>query len=187
MPHAVPPLQTPRLILEPLALADAAQIQALFPDIEVVRFMGTAIPWPYPPDGALAFIRDIALPAMVRGEQWHWTLRLRDQPDRIIGCLSLRATHTEGNRGFWLAPAFRRRGLMSEAVEAATAFWFDVLGFKTLRVHKAIENVGSRRISERSGMHVVDTFARDYVGGRFLSEAWEISAAEWRRRRSGRE
>ena len=62
----------------------AEQIQILFPHWEIVRLMASVIPWPYPSDGALVYIRDIALPAVARGEQWHWTLRLKTAPDQLI-------------------------------------------------------------------------------------------------------
>jgi len=63
----IPVLTTPRLILRPLELADADAIQALFPRWEIVRFLASNVPWPYPADGALTFIRDRALPAMRQG------------------------------------------------------------------------------------------------------------------------
>src|SRR5207237_1114224 len=56
---AIPILVTPRLILRPLDLADAGAIQTLFPQWEVVRFLASRVPWPYPADGALTFIRDM--------------------------------------------------------------------------------------------------------------------------------
>jgi hypothetical protein len=34
------------------------------------------------------------------------------------------------------------------------------------------------------GMRVVATEERDYVGGRFTTEIWEITAEEWRARKS---
>ena len=74
---------------------------------------------------------------------------------------------------------------MTEAVERVTDYWFNELGESVLRVPKAIENVASRRISVRSGMRVVGTEERDYVGGRFLSEIWEITKEEWRAHRRG--
>ena len=177
----VPRLETPRLELHPLELADAAQIQLLFPKWEIVRFLAPRVPWPYPADGALAFCRDLALPAMERGDQWHWSLRLKSAPGQLIGCISLQKTENE-NRGFWLGLPWHRQGLMSEAVEVVTAYWFDALGFPILRAHKAVLNIASRRISEKSGMRVVAVEERDYVGGRFPTETWEITADEWRRR-----
>jgi ribosomal-protein-alanine N-acetyltransferase len=73
------------------------------------------------------------------------------------------------------------RGLMTEAVVAVNDFWFDVLGLAVLRVPKATANVGSRRISEKTGMRVVETKESDYVCGRLPTEVWEITADEWRR------
>ena len=72
---------------------------------------------------------------------------------------------------------------MNEAVEAVNDYWFDVLGFPVLRAPKAVENAASRRISEKTGMRVIATEERDYVGGRFLTEVWEITAEEWREHR----
>jgi RimJ/RimL family protein N-acetyltransferase len=174
-----PPLETERLLLRPLALEDAAQVQRLFPRWEIVRYLSTVVPWPYPPDGALAYYRDVALPAVARGEQWHWTLRQKAAPGRIIGAIGLIRGDAD-NRGFWLVPELQGQGLMTEAVVATSDFWFDVLGFPVLRVSKAAANVSSRRISEKTGMRLAGVTERDYVGGRLPGEIWEITAEEWR-------
>jgi ribosomal-protein-alanine N-acetyltransferase len=177
-----PKLATSRLLLYPLELADAPQIQLLFPHWEIVRYLATQVPWPYPPDGAHKFIRDVALPSIARGEAWHWTLRLQSNPDQIIGSIDLRKKEND-NRGFWLGLSWQRQGLMTEACEAVTDFWFNTLNFPVLRAPKAIPNVASRRISEKQGMRLVATEDRDYVSGRFPSEIWEITAEEWRARK----
>jgi RimJ/RimL family protein N-acetyltransferase len=182
---AVPELRTARLILRPLQLADADRIQQLFPHWEIVRHMASIIPWPYPPDGALTFIRDIALPATARGDEWHWTLRLNTDPDLAIGSIGLKK-HDTDNRGFWIGREWQRRGLMTEAADAVTDYWFDTLKFSVLRVPKAIANTDSRRISEKQGMRVVATEERDYVSGRLPAEIWEITAVEWHARRQTR-
>jgi len=176
-------LETPRLILRPLELADADQTQQLFPKWEIVRYLAAAVPWPYPDDGALTHYRDRALPAMERGDEWHWSLRLKTAPQQLIGCIGL--IRGETNRGFWLGLPWQGQGLMTEAAAAVTDYWFDVLGFPVLRVPKAVPNTASRRISERQGMRVVATDERDYVGGRFPTEIWEITANEWHSHRSG--
>lgn len=178
-----PTLETPRLILRPLALEDSSQTQLLFPHWEVVRYLTSMIPWPYPPDGAFQHYRDIALPAIERGENWIWTLRLKTAPDQVIGAIDLMKGEHE-NRGFWLALPWQGQGLMTEASTAVTDFWFDVLGFPLLRVPKAIANTASRRISERCGMRVVGTSVRNYVCGPLPAETWEISAQEWHRWRA---
>ena len=71
---------------------------------------------------------------------------------------------------------------MTEACEAATDFWFNTLKFLVLRVPKAVANVASRRISEKSGMRIVAREERDYVSGRLPTEIWEITAEEWNAR-----
>ena len=175
-------LQTSRLILRPLELADAEQAQVLFPQWEIVRYIRNAVPWPYPPDGAYKFYRDVTLPAVARGDEWAWTLRLKSAPDQLIGAISLFRSQTD-NRGFWLGLPWHRQGLMTEACDAVTDYWFEVLRFPVLRVLKAVANAGSRRISEKQGMRVIAGEERDYVSGRLPSEIWEITAEEWRRRK----
>jgi RimJ/RimL family protein N-acetyltransferase len=127
----------------------------------------------------------VALPAIERGDQWHWTLRLKSNPTELIGSISLMPNQRD-HRGFWLGLPWQGRGLMSEACEVATDYWFDKLGFPVLRTSKAIANAASRRISEKQGMRIVGTEERDYVSGRLPSETWEVTADEWhafRRRR----
>lgn len=187
-PHRVqkaPTLKTSRLLLRPLELADAEQIQILFPHWEIVRYLANRVPWPYPADGALQYVRDIALPAMNRGEAWHWTLRLKTAPAQMIGSISLMKSPKE-NRGFWMGLPWQGRGLMSEASEAVTDYWFNVLKFPVLRAPKATENAASRRISEKQGMRMIAAEERDYVSGRLPGGIWEITAEEWRKRRRSR-
>jgi RimJ/RimL family protein N-acetyltransferase len=177
----IPTLQTPRLILRPLQLADAAQVQILFPKWEIVRYLTAQVPWPYPPDGASQFYRKVALPAMERGDAWHWMLALKSAPSEVIGSIGLMKGN-EVNRGFWLGLPWQGQGLMSEACEVVTDYWFNTLKFPVLRVPKAVANIGSRRISEKQGMRVVRVEESDYVCGRLSTEVWEITAEEWRRR-----
>jgi [ribosomal protein S5]-alanine N-acetyltransferase len=180
---ATPPLETARLLLRPLALDDADQVQELFPHWEIVRHLNALVPWPYPPDGAFTFFRDVALPAMARGDEWIWTLRLKSDPARVIGTVSLKRSGDE-NRGFWLGLPWQGQRLMAEAADAVTDFWFDQLKFPVMRVSKAVANAASRRISARQGMRVIAVVERNYVSGPAPAEIWEITADEWRVRRA---
>lgn len=179
-PRPTPPLSTKRLLLRPLELADDAAIQGLFPQWEVVRYLNANVPWPYPADGALSFVRDMALPATARGEEWHWTIRLREAPEQMIGSISL-MHETDNNRGFWLAPQWQGQGYMSEACQVVDHYWFEVLEQPLMRVPKAAPNQGSRRISERGGMRLVRSDAGQFVSGSFPLDIWEITREEWRR------
>jgi ribosomal-protein-alanine N-acetyltransferase len=177
-----PELQTERLLLRPLQLSDAAQSQRIFPQWEIVRFLNAHVPWPYPADGALTFYRDVALPAIERGDEWHWTLRLKQSSAQHIGAIGLHQGQPD-NRGFWLGLPWHGQGLMTEAVIAVNDYWFDVLGFKTLCAPKAVGNLASRRISEKTGMRMIATEERDFVSGRLPCEIWELTADEWHKQR----
>jgi ribosomal-protein-alanine N-acetyltransferase len=52
-----------------------------------------------------------------------------------------------------------------------------------MRIPKAIENVASRRISDRQGMRVIAVEEHAYVSGTWPTEIWEITAEEWAARR----
>ena len=181
MTAGIPTITTSRLILRPLELSDADAVQKLFPRWEIVRFLASDVPWPYPADGALTFIRDVALPAIQQGTEWHWSIRLKTAPEQLIGMISL-MDKPGNNRGFWLDPALQGKGLMSEASTAVTGYWFEILERPVLCAPKAVENVRSRRISERSGMRLIATVDRNYVAGRLPREIWEITREEWRSR-----
>lgn len=175
-------LVTKRLLLRPLVLEDHVAIQALFPQWRIVRHLNAFVPWPYPEDGALTYVRDVALPAMDAREAWHWSIRASTAPDRLIGVISLMLGEEE-NRGFWLDPDYWGKGLIREASDVATDFWFGILAQPVLRVPKAIDNAASRAISTGSGMRVVWRGQKDYVEGSLPTELWEITADEWHARR----
>lgn len=174
----IPTLYTERLILRALELADAEAVQKQFAHWQVVRYLNAAVPWPYPDDGALTYLRDVALPAVAAGTEWHWSIRLKTAPEQLIGSISL-MDQVDNHRGFWLSPAWQGQGLMGEASAAATEYWFRTLGRPLMRVPKAAPNIGSRKLSQRAGMRLIRTDEDDFVGGRFAREIWEITREEW--------
>jgi RimJ/RimL family protein N-acetyltransferase len=172
-------------MLRPVELADADDVQVLFPQWEIVRYLRTRVPWPYPPGAARIYYAQELLPQIERGEAWCWSLRMKTQPARFVGAIMLQKNPREenDNRGFWLGVPWQRQGLMTEACDAVTDYWFDVLKFPVLRVPKAAANAASRRISEKQGMRVIASDEADFHAGRLRREIWEISAEEWRARK----
>ena len=164
---------------------DAEHVQPLFAQWEIVQHLNASVPWPYPADGVFTFYRDVVFPCIERDEAWYWTLRLRQEPSKIIGVIGL-TTADESQRGFWIGLPWQRQGLMTEAVDAATEFWFTHLGQGVLRVNKAAANLGSRQLSERQGMRLVGEHMAPYVSGMLPTEVWEITAEEWQERRAAR-
>lgn len=175
---SIPTLVTERLILKPLEAEDAAQIQALYPRWEIVRYMVSSVPWPYPDDGARHYVNNVALPDMKKGIAWFWTLRRQEEPEQLIGLICLYDVEYN-NRGFWLAPEWQGQGYMREASIAATDYWFNTLNKPVLRAPKAALNQRSQRISASSGMRLIRTEKKAYVSGELDSELWEITREEW--------
>lgn len=176
----IPVLLTPRLLLRPVTLDDAPAVQALFPHWSIVRLLSANVPWPYPPEGALTHLRDNVMPRIAEGLQWQWSLRLREAPDSVIGMIALMDSAV-CNRVFWLGEAWQGQGLMSEASQVATDYWFEELERPLMRVVKAAENLASCRISRHQGMRLVREGERDFVAGRLPAQLWEISREEWSR------
>jgi RimJ/RimL family protein N-acetyltransferase len=158
---------------------DSDAVQSIFPNWQVLEFLLSAVPWPYPESGALAYIKEVALPGVARGEEWAWTIRLRSNPEAIIGRISLFTKENE-NRGYWLDPDYHGAGLMLEACEATNRFWFNVLGRAVMRELKATANVASVRLSELQRMTLVWEGERDFVSGRLPAQVWELTAEDWR-------
>lgn len=122
----IPTLTTERLLLQPLVAEDAAQIQKLYPRWEIVRYMVSSVPWPYPDNGAENYVKNVALPDMAKGIAWFWSIRRREVPDELMGIICLYDVE-DNNRGFWLAPEFQGQEYMREASIAATDYWFNTL------------------------------------------------------------
>ncbi|MBA1200694.1 GNAT family N-acetyltransferase [Pseudomonas capeferrum] len=176
--ECTPTLKTRRLTLVPLRLADAPAVQWLFAHWEVVRYLDSRVPWPYPEDGALTYIRDVALPAIEAGREWHWMIQLSGESACSIGSISL-YDQPGNNRGFWLAPQWQGKGYMREACEVINAYWFETLSRPLMQVPKAVANLASRSISEQEGMRLVDVRDGKFVSGAMRKEIWELSRDEW--------
>ena len=182
-----PALETERLTLYPLQLSDAVEVQPLFAQWEIVQQLDAKIPWPFPPNGVHTFYRDIALPAIARGEEHHWMLRLKDDPQqKVIGSIRL-SLQGNTNRGFWIACEWQGRGLMTEAAAEVTRFWFEDLKQPVLRIKKARDNAASRAISLRQGMRCIGVTEDHYVSGILPTELWELTVEEWRSLKQSKE
>ena len=174
----IPALTTERLLLQPLVAEDAVQIQKLYPRWEIVRYMVSSVPWPYPENGAENYVNNVALPDMAKGIAWFWSIRRREAPEVLMGIICLYDVE-DNNRGFWLAPEFQGQGYMREASIAATDYWFNTLNKPVLRAPKAVANSRSQRISASSGMKTVTTtdaaFARCMLLPVQSDTAWPLS------------
>ena len=173
-------LHTPRLILRPIAMKDAPAIQTYFPVWDIVKFLSTKVPWPYPDDGAHTYITQ-TLVEMKEKKKIAWAITLKAQGDECIGVIAYMSEDLGlGNRGFWLALPFHGRGYMTEAVTAVQNYLFFELGVKTIRAMCAADNVGSRRIKAKTGAIFVGHTDANHHSGETKTEVWEVSIENWR-------
>jgi RimJ/RimL family protein N-acetyltransferase len=63
---------------------------------------------------------------------------------------------------------------MTETVVAVNDYWFDVLRYTVVCAPKAVANVASRRISEKTGMRLIATLEGDYVSGRVRQKSGKL-------------
>lgn len=178
----IPELHTARLALRGITEADAPSIQRNLADDAVIGELAARVPYPYPPDGAIRFIREEVMPAQGR-DRWVWAIFLEQAPAEAIGVIDLRRGEGE-NRGFWLARAQWGRGLMTEAAYAVTEYAFAALGFERLMLCNALGNTRSRRIKEKAGARLLRVEPFRFVNPDYTHhEVWELTKADWLRAR----
>ena len=172
-----PVLETQRLILRPLRPAGRAGHPAPLPALGGRALSQSTVPWPYPDDGASRFIA-ICLGEMARGEKHHWSIRLKDGPDELIGSINLWPDDgvSRDQRGFWLDPAFQGQGLMTEAADRVTDYAFRDLGWPHLWLSNAEANRASAPHQGEARRTAGRLRARRYVGGEGTRMVWLLSA-----------
>jgi len=147
-----PILVTERLALRELRDGDAAAIATGAGDRRVANYL-IQVPSPYP----------IALAkrwAIARREWWELgrgvTLAVtrRDEPDRLLGTVSLRryARDRRAELGYWLAVPAWGQGIATEAVRALVDFGFRELVLARIYAQVIAGNQASMRVLEKLGM-----------------------------------
>ncbi|RYG36423.1 N-acetyltransferase [bacterium] len=176
-------LETPRLLLRPVQFSDAPRIQLQFPNPNLLRYLNSTLPIPYPEDGAVEFLSRI-VPRVESREEYTWAILRKDQPNEgLIGLIALTPQGENDHRGFWLGESYWRQGYMKEAVTAVNDFAFDELQMEYLLLNNAEPNLASHRLKEFSGAEIIDRFEQEFVGGTFTSVRWKLTAEAWSKNR----
>jgi [ribosomal protein S5]-alanine N-acetyltransferase len=90
-----------------------------------------------------------------------------------IGVHEMNSGHHLAMVGYWLLPRARGRGVMTQALGAATAYGFEVLGLHRMELAHAVDNAASCRVAERAGFSYEGTLReamRYPVDGRWSDE-----------------
>lgn len=177
--NLIPEFQTERLILKMVTKSDYKNYHKNINDYQVVQFLSTNVPWPYPEDGVEFFIENIILPKL--GEsRWFWGIFLKEEPTEVIGAVDLWRVGCPENRGFWLAHKHWGKGIMSEAVKPVTDYAFNELGFEKLILSNAKGNEASRKIKEKFGATYIGEGEAQFVNPKFTkTDLWELTKENW--------
>ncbi len=154
-------LQTARLTLKAISVADLPAVHRLHSNEEVLRFINRQAP--ESEANTLAFIEKIET-GVQQGRWYYWGLYDQDLPTELIGTICLwqfNDTRTSAEIGFDLLPKHQRKGLMQEAVTTVLDFAKEVLELKSVTGIVRVENQASIRLLERNSFQFVRELTDD--------------------------
>jgi ribosomal-protein-alanine N-acetyltransferase len=147
---AQPTLHTPRLLLRPLAMDDAAQIQALASDPAIAATTST-LPHPYHLEHAQGWIEGIA-PAFAEGKRMSLAITCEGAIVGVMSLAGISRTHRRAALGYWIGVPFWGRGYATEAAQAILAYGFAELGLHRIYGECYRHNPASERVLQKLGM-----------------------------------
>jgi ribosomal-protein-alanine N-acetyltransferase len=147
-----PTLETQRLLLRPLRIADAADVVRLAGAREIADTTVT-IPHPYTGDLAVAWISSL---------QEHWAagslaafaITLRDGGGLVgaAGLSHIDRDHEQAELGYWIGVPFWGRGYASEAAARVLSFGLETLALNRVYAHCMLRNAASDAVLRKIGM-----------------------------------
>ncbi|PZU99446.1 MAG: GNAT family N-acetyltransferase [Pseudanabaena sp.] len=170
LPEQFLTLQTSRLILRKLAIADAEDIFAYASDPQLTTY--TLWEAHRSIDDTYGYLNNNVFELYRSGLGMEWGITVKESGKLIGTCgLYTKPTHRRAEIGYALSRDYWGKGFMTEAVKAAISFGFHVMQLQRVQGYCAIENVGSARVLEKSGMQF-EGVLRNYV---FKNErSWDV-------------
>jgi RimJ/RimL family protein N-acetyltransferase len=166
-------LQSPALLLEPLARDDYPFICALYADPEVMRFIGAGVRSEEQSRATLDAL-------MAQGERLgfgYWVMRDRRTAGRLGGALLvLRREGTPVELGFALARSAWGKGFASEAARALVDHAFRDLGIPLLQAFIDPGNAASGAVLRKAGLRDEGLTTGPYGG---TDRRFALTREEW--------
>ncbi len=134
------------LLLRAFSDDDAELIGRSFADPDTARW-----------NGGLGTDRQAVLEWLERRNDWtdgaHVSWAVAEPAGALLGSVSVFGIDWDqsvAEIGYWTGPWARRRGIAAAAVQTATRVGFLELGLHRIRLHHAVENVGSCAVATRT-------------------------------------
>jgi RimJ/RimL family protein N-acetyltransferase len=152
----IPVIDGEDIRLRPVRDDDAARVVEGTNDERTKQWL-PQLPEPYGDDDALTWFAHIRESAAA-GEGISWVIADRAS-DELLGNVSVfRLNSPSGNEvGYWMHPAARGKGVMTEAVRLAVRYAFGELGCRRLFLRAAEGNTASQHVARMAGFRCVGT------------------------------
>jgi [ribosomal protein S5]-alanine N-acetyltransferase len=164
-----PTLETERLLLREVAVADALDLHEYFSDPEIMRYTSNF------PIGTIQETEGILRRSskyLALYDSFRFAI-VRKSDSKAIGTIDLHSFSTMHHRmeiGYMLTRAYWDYGYMTEAVKEIIRFAFEEMGMHRVEAECQTENIRSMRLAERCGMTLEATRLENEINkGRFVS------------------
>jgi RimJ/RimL family protein N-acetyltransferase len=181
------PIRTERLLLRPYAPGDVDALYAYHRLPETHRYLYSE-PRTRPEVEALVADRTGGRTLTAAGQQLNLVVDLAETGELAGDCVLFWRSqeHQKGEVGYTFNPAYRGRGLATEAVGALLRLGFEGLGLHRITGHLDARNIASARVLERAGLrreaHLVEN---EFVKGEWSDElVYAILRSEWEARQA---
>ena len=143
-------LASPRLLLRPFALEDAADLNRLVNTREIA-LNTLRIPFPYPDGEAERWISSHQEEGPKNDHVFAVTLRNNTD---LIGCVGLhvKAENDNAEIGYWIGVPYWGSGYATEAAGAVLRFGFEILSLNRIFAMHFARNPASGRVLQKLGM-----------------------------------
>ena len=167
-----PELQTERLLLRQMTLADAPGVMRLRSNKEVMKYINR--PLTLTLADAEAWVNLIA-DALQKNDGITWCICLKENPEYHVGNIGLWRIEKENYRaeiGYMLEPSLHGRGLMCEAIKEVVRYGFDEMKLHSVEGRIDPQNIASGKVLEKAGF-VREAYFKEnyYLRGGFADTA----------------
>ncbi|MBI3446309.1 MAG: GNAT family N-acetyltransferase [Magnetospirillum sp.] len=173
------PLLTARLRLRPVADRDMERLPELLDDWEMVR-LTAAIPHPYGPDDAKAFVTDQEI-RRIEGRGVALAVE-RTTDNLLVGVVGF-GLEGDGTPelGYWIGKEFWGQGYATEALNRLIRHLFETLGYDRVWASYHPDNTASKRVLEKVGLTFlrVDTCAMPARGESVVAPVFALRKGDW--------
>jgi RimJ/RimL family protein N-acetyltransferase len=136
--------------LRPISKGDIDQITLACQDLELQRYI--PVPRPYHRSDAEAYVA-LSHDLWPSGRKYVFTVVAADDPQVLLGVISLTVAGRCGNAAYWLTPAARGRHTASRSLRLLAGWAFKTLLLAVILLEIHDTNEASKRVAVTSGFH----------------------------------